>query len=64
MTGMELLEPRADDTAQVWQDLGQIVREQGPEGANKPDTFCTTSVEPVESMPCVWSDFAILLCCT
>jgi hypothetical protein len=48
---MQLLEPRSNNAGQVRQDLGQVVREKGPESSDEPNTLSATTIEPIEAMP-------------
>jgi hypothetical protein len=51
MACMQLLEPRSNNAGQVRQDLGQVVREKGPESSDEPNTLSATTIEPIEAMP-------------
>ena len=47
---MQLSKGRSDEDCKTWEDLREIVGEEGPKGAHKANAFCTPSVKPVEPM--------------
>jgi hypothetical protein len=48
---MQLFKPGTDDACKIWEDLGQVARQERTESSDEADALGAATIKPVETVP-------------